>query len=181
MNEISLTTQRLLLRPWTDADLPALTAMNQDPKVMEFIGPILAEADSRAMIERARRSWDENGYGRFAMEISETSQVIGFVGLAQCKFQSHFTPAVEIGWRLAHKYWGFGYATEAAVEVTKWAFSTLKIDELVAFCRITNVRSRHVMEKFGMERDPQDDFLHPNKATNDLLRINVLYRMRSAL
>ena len=63
MKEISLTTQRLLLRPWTDADLPALTAMNQDPKVMEFIGPILGEADSRAMIDRARRSWDDQVYG----------------------------------------------------------------------------------------------------------------------
>lgn len=180
MNEISLKTQRLLLRPWTDTDLPWLTAMNQDPKVMEFIGPVLSETDSRAMIERARRSWNENGYGRFAIEISETSELIGFVGVAQCRFESHFTPAVEIGWRLSHKNWGFGYATEAATEVMSWTFNTFEIDELVSFTRISNLRSRRVMEKIGMERNPGDDFLHPNKAANDLFRMNVLYRKRKA-
>ncbi len=179
MNEISIKTQRLLLRPWNEADLPSLTSMNQDPKVMEFIGPMLGEVESRAMIERARRSWNENGYGRFAIEISETSELIGFVGLAQCKFESHFTPAVEVGWRLAHEYWGFGYAAEAATAVLDWGLDSLELDELVSFCSGSNARSRRLMETLGMTRDSGGDFLHPNKALNDPLRINVLYRKKA--
>lgn len=176
MNEVSIKTQRLLLRHWGDADLPSLSAMNQDPKVMEFIGPVISEAESRAMIERTRRSWDENGYGRFAVEISETSELIGFIGLAQCKFESHFTPAVEIGWRLARRHWGFGYATEGTTAVMSWAFGRRGLDEVVSFSSTLNIASRRVMEKIGMSRDHVDDFLHPNLAPGDPLRPCVLYR-----
>ncbi len=176
MDEISIKTQRLLLRQWNDSDLPSLTAMNQDPKVMEFIGPVISEKENRAMIERARRSWQDHGYGRFAVEITETSELIGFVGLAQCKFESHFTPAVEIGWRLAHKHWGSGYATEGALAVMNWALAERKLHELVAFSSALNLRSRRVMEKLEMQRNVSDDFLHPNLKLGDPLRPCVLYR-----
>lgn len=176
MDEISIKTQRLLLRQWNDSDLAALTTMNQDPKVMEFIGPVISEADSQAMIERARRNWQEHGYGRFAVEISETSELIGFIGLAQCKFESHFTPAVEIGWRLAHRFWNLGYATEGAMAVASWAFDDREINEIVSFSSVLNLSSRRVMEKIGMHRDIADDFLHPNLTLGDPLRPCVLYR-----
>lgn len=97
MVDVSIRTDRLFLRPWRDDDLSFLTSLNQDTNVMEFIGPVLDESESRAMIARARKSWEENGYGRFAVEISQSSELIGFIGLAQCKFESHFTPSVEIG------------------------------------------------------------------------------------
>lgn len=176
MDEISINTSRLLLRQWKDSDLSALTAMNQDPKVMEFIGPAISEADSQAMIERARRNWQEHGYGRFAAEIPETSELIGFIGLAQCKFESHFTPAVEIGWRLAHKHWGLGYATEGAIAMANWAFDNCEINEIVSFSSVLNLNSRRVMEKIGMHRNIADDFLHPNLTPGDPLRLCVLYR-----
>ena len=180
MNEISIKTQRLLLRQWDDLDLPSLTTMNQDPKVMEFIGPVIGETESRAMIERARRSWQEHGYGRFAVENFDTGELIGFVGLAQCKFESHFTPAVEIGWRQAHRFWGLGYATEGAEAVMAWAFDNCELKEVVSFTSAANQRSRRVMEKIGMIRDIDGDFLHPNKGANDPLRVNVLYRRQRA-
>lgn len=179
MDEISIKTERLLLRRWKDTDLPALASMNQDPTVMEFIGPVLSQSESRAMIQRAEESWVGHGYGRFAVEIIETSELIGFVGLAQCKFESHFTPAVEIGWRLTHKFWGLGYATEGARAVMSWAFETRRLDEIVSFASAPNFRSRRVMEKIGMQRKIGDDFLHPNMEADDPLRENVLYRMQN--
>lgn len=179
MDEVSIKTERLLLRRWKDSDLPSLVALNQDPKVMEFIGPILDEAESRAMIRRADKSWAENGYGRFAVEVLNTLEPIGFIGLAQCKFESHFTPAVEIGWRLAHDHWNLGYATEAGKAVIEWAFKNCDLQELVAFTAASNQRSCRVMEKIGMKRDTADDFLHPNMEADNPLRENVLYRRRN--
>ncbi len=179
MDAISIKTQRLLLRQWNASDLSSLTSMNQDPKVMEFIGPVIGEVESQIMLARARRSWQENGYGRFAVEISGTSELIGFIGLAQCKFESHFTPAVEIGWRLDHKFWGLGYATEGAAAVMSWAFDRGELNEVVSFTSALNLRSRRVMEKIGMNRDCTDDFLHPNLASDDPLGLCVLYRKQS--
>lgn len=176
MDEISIRTERLLLRRWKESDLPALTSMNRDPAVMEFIGPVLDVNESQAMIQRAEKSWDELGYGRLAVEVASTSELVGFIGLAQCKFESHFTPAVEIGWRLAHKYWNLGYATEGASAVMNWAFDNRELNEVISFTSASNLRSRRVMEKIGMHREIADDFLHPKIAPGDHLRANVLYR-----
>lgn len=176
MADISIRTDRLLLRPLRDDDLSFLISVNQDSKVMEFIGPVLDESESRAMIERARKSWMKNGYGRFAVEIADGSELIGFIGLAQCKFESHFTPAVEIGWRLAQKSWGCGYATEGANAVINWAFQALELMEIVSFTSELNFRSINVMKKIEMQRNPKDDFQHPNLAIGDPLKTNVLYR-----
>jgi len=178
MDEISLKTERLLLRRWRVSDLPSLFSMNQDPAVMEFIGPVLTEDESRAMIARAEQSWNELGYGRFAIEVERTGELIGFIGLAQCKFESHFTPAVEIGWRLSQKFWNLGYATEGAAAVLSWAANTLPISEVVSFSSVSNIRSRRIMEKLGMHRDAADDFLHPNLNASDPLRPCVLYKKR---
>ena len=179
MNEITIKTQRLLLRQWSDSDLPALTAMNQDPKVMEFIGPVLSGAESRAMLERAKNSWDKHGYGRFAVEVAYTHEVIGFIGLAQCKFESHFTPVVEIGWRLACNSWGLGFATEGAKAVMAWAFENCQLNEIVSFTSKSNLRSCRVMEKIGLKRNIADDFLHPNMRADNPLREYVLYRRQN--
>jgi RimJ/RimL family protein N-acetyltransferase len=179
MSQTSIRTKRLRLRRWGDADLPELTALNKDPLVMEFIGPVLSETESGAMMKRAEESWSELGYGRFAVELTSTGEFIGFIGLAQCKFESHFTPAIEIGWRLAHKYWNMGLATEGANAIMNWAFDVLGLREVVSFTSASNLRSRRVMEKIGMQRDVLDDFHHPNFKPNDPLGLNVLYRKRA--
>lgn len=181
MDEISLKTERLLLRRWKASDLPSLVAMNQDPEVMEFIGPVLSEGESRAMIKRADKTWAEYGYGRFAVELADTHELVGFIGLAQCKFESHFTPAVEIGWRLVRNHWNLGYATEGAKAVMAWAFENCEMNEIVSFTSASNQRSRRVMEKIGMKRDSVDDFQHPKMLPGNPLRANVLYRKRSTL
>lgn len=173
---MEIKTERLLLRQWRDEDLEQLIEMNRDPKVMEFVGPILSEDQSAAMMERAHKSWDQHGYGRYAVEVTETCSVIGFIGLAMTRIDTHFSPAVEIGWRLSTQYWGKGYATEGASAVSDFAFNDLGLTELVSFTSAQNVRSRRVMEKIGFQRNPLDDFLHPNLSPDNPLRASVLYR-----
>lgn len=176
MPGLEIRTDRLLLRQWRDADLLQLCSMNGDPKVMEFVGPVLSEDQSKAMMERSRQSWNERGYGRFAVEVPGVADVIGFVGLAVTRFESHFTPATEIGWRLSSDFWGYGYATEGAMAVKEFAVDELGLTEIVSFTAATNLRSRRVMEKIGLKRDPADDFDHPNFSAGHPLRPCVLYR-----
>lgn len=176
MQIFEIRTSRLLLRQWQDSDLGQLIKMNADPKVMEFIGPPLNMDQSKAMMERARVSWKEHGYGRFAVEVLDSGSTIGFVGLAQTRIDAHFSPAVEIGWRLSPEFWGQGYATEGALAVKEFAFEDLGLSEIVSFTSAQNLRSRRVMQKIGLSRDPFDDFKHPNTSLDASLRDNVLYR-----
>lgn len=173
---MEIKTERLLLRQWRNEDLEQLIEMNRDPKVMEFVGPILSEDQSAAMMERVRNSWRQRRFGRYAVEVKETRSFIGFIGLAMTRIDTHFSPAVEIGWRLSTQYWGKGYATEGANAVSDFAFNDLGLSELVSFTSTQNVRSRRVMEKIGFQRNPIDDFDHPNLSPDSPLKPNVLYR-----
>ena len=85
--------------------------------------------------------------GSFATELKESGELIGFVGLQKVPFDAHFTPAVEIGWRIAHRHWGKGFAPEAAFKVLEYAFHDCNLDEVVAMTVPGNLRSRRVMEK----------------------------------
>jgi RimJ/RimL family protein N-acetyltransferase len=105
---------------------------------------------------------------------------IGFVGLSVPRFEAHFTPCVEIGWRLAYEYWGRGYATEAARAVLDFGFQQLALREIVSFTTTANLRSRAVMERIGMTRTPADDFDNPGVPAGHALRRHVLYRKNAA-
>ena len=101
----------------------------------------------------------------------------GYVGLWPATFESHFTPAIEVGWRLARRFWGAGLAPEAAQATLDDGFQRLGVDEIVSFTSALNLNSRRVMEKLGMRHDPTDDFDHPALAVGDPLRPHVLYRL----
>ncbi len=109
----ALTMERLLLRQWRDADLAPFAAMNADPQVMEHFPARLSRAESDASAARIRAGMDERGYGLWAGEVPGVAPFIGYVGLSVPAFEAHFTPAVEVGWRLARAHWGRGYAREA--------------------------------------------------------------------
>jgi ribosomal-protein-alanine N-acetyltransferase len=173
-------TPRLCLRSWTADDLPAFAALNADPRVMEHFPNPLARSESDALAGRIREKLDRNGYGLWAAEVVGGARFIGFVGLSEPTFQSHFTPCIEIGWRLAYESWGHGYATEAAQAVLAFAFENLRLDELVSFTTIGNQRSRRVMQRLGMTHRPADDFDHPRIAAGSPHRRHVLYRLPRA-
>lgn len=173
-----LETQRLYLREWKDEDKTVFTEINADPRVMEFLGDAWSPQWSHDWADMKARQMKERGYGLYAVEIRENGKFIGFCGLQDVNFDAPFTPAVEIGWRLAREHWGKGYATEAATTVIRHAFATLGMEGLVSFTVPENKRSRRVMEKIGMTHCPQEDFVHPMVAAGSRLAGHVLYRLK---
>ena len=173
-----LRTPRLRLRQWSDADLEPFAELNADPEVMRHFPAPLTRARSDALALGQRVLIAERGWGLWAVEVVESSAFIGFVGLSEANFDAHFTPAVEVGWRLARAHWGHGYATEAARAAIAHGFDEVGLDEIVSFTTVGNDRSRRVMERLGLTHDPADDFEHPLLAPGDPLRPHVLYRIR---
>jgi RimJ/RimL family protein N-acetyltransferase len=151
--------------------------MNSDARVMEFMPARLSPAESDRMVDRIESHFREHGFGLYALDLLQERKFIGFAGLSIPSFQSHFTPCVEIGWRLSAEYWGRGLATEAANAVVRHAFESLALDALVSFTVPANIRSRRVMEKIGMTHNRADDFDHPNLPKGHPLRRHVLYRL----
>jgi RimJ/RimL family protein N-acetyltransferase len=175
-----LHTERLLLRRWRPADKEPFARLNSDPVVMEYFPSALDRAESDAFADRIEAGFDARGYGLWAVEIPGEADFIGFVGLALHDFPAHFTPAVEIGWRLARDYWGSGFATEAARTAIADGFERVGLGEIVSFTTAINVRSVAVMERLGMTHDPSDDFDHPRLPVGHHLRRHVLYRLSCA-
>jgi RimJ/RimL family protein N-acetyltransferase len=171
-------TERLLLRRWREEDRAPFAALNADPAVMEHFPAPLDRAASDAFVDRIVAQHDQHGWGLWALEVRDTGRFIGFTGLAAPRFEAHFTPAVEVGWRLAREAWGFGYATEAAGAATAAGFRELGLDEIVSFTAVGNTRSRAVMRRIGMTHDAADDFDHPALPDGHPLRRHVLYRLR---
>ena len=179
-----LTTQRLLLRPWRESDRPEFARLNDDPAVMEFMPRRLPRDESDATAARIQAVIEERGWGFWAVEVkagegggANAAAFIGFVGLSVPSFSAHFTPCVEIGWRLLKEHWGAGYASEAAAACLRFGFERLKLQQIVAFTVPLNKRSIGVMERIGMSRDPADDFDHPKLPPGHPLQRHVLYRI----
>jgi len=176
-----ITTTRLCLREWRDADLAAWAALNADPRVREFFPSTMTFDESARSLAQIREHFARHGYGPWAAEVIGGAPFIGFIGLSVPPFDLPFMPCVEVGYRLAFEHWGKGYATEGARAALAFGFESLGLKEIVAMTAVSNLRSRHVMEKLGMTRDPIDDFDHPNVPAGHPLRRHVLYRLRSAL
>ena len=175
-----LETPRLLLRRWRAADAGAFALMNADPEVMRhFPGPLDREA-SDALLARIAGDLDARGWGLWAVEERASGRLLGFTGLAPVTFAAPFAPAVEVGWRLRRESWGRGFATEAARASLRHGFGALGLDEIVSFTVPANARSRAVMERLGMTRDPAEDFDHPLLPAGHPLRRHVLYRLARA-
>lgn len=165
------------MRRWRDEDREPFAEMNADPRVMEHFPGRMTRSESDRLVDRIVAHFDEHGYGLWAVEVPGKVPFAGFVGLNVTLFEAPFTPAVEVGWRLAAGHWGHGYATEAAREAVRYGFDEAGLDEIVSFTVPANVRSRRVMERLGMTRDPAGDFDHPSLVGSPLAR-HVLYRLR---
>jgi len=175
---ITLETDRLLLRAWRETDLAPFHALNSHPEVMEFLPRALTRTESDDFAGRIAAEMSETGFGLWAVEVVGVASFVGFVGLSIPTFAAPFMPCVEIGWRLGREYWGNGYANEAALAAAACAFGPLGMDEIVSFTVPANVKSRRVMERIGMTRDPREDFDHPKLSVGHPLRRHVLYRRR---
>ena len=150
--------------------------MNADPRVMEHFPKLLSRAESDAVVARTEAHFAEHGFSLWAVEIPGVTPFAGFIGLAIPQFAAVFTPCVEIGWRLAAKFWGRGFATEGARAALDFGFQALQLAEILSFTAVENQRSRRVMEKIGMTHDSADDFDHPLLPAGHRLSRHVLYR-----
>ncbi|MES2200220.1 MAG: GNAT family N-acetyltransferase [Chlamydiota bacterium] len=179
---LEIKTTRLVLRHWKESDLKPFAQMNADPRVMEYFPSVMSKEESDQLAKRMQAKLEETGYGFLAVSVPNVSEFIGFIGLNnidKTTWPVHFSPAIEIGWRLATPYWRKGYATEAAQACLKYGFETLGLQEIVSFTAKKNLPSRAVMSKIGMHYDPEGDFDHPKLPNGHRLKKCVLYRIRS--
>jgi len=176
----TLETERLLLRRWRDRDLDAFAALNADPEVMEHFPAVLTAEESNQLLRRIDRHFEEYGFGLWAVEIKWAKRFIGFCGLAVPTFETHFTPAVEIGWRFAKDQWGSGYATEAATLVLDFGFEEADLEQILSWTVAANQRSQKVMQRLGMARAPELDFDHPRLLHDERHRRHIVYRITRA-
>jgi RimJ/RimL family protein N-acetyltransferase len=176
----SLTTARLHLRPWRDSDHAPFAALNDDPEVMRYMPRHLSRSESAQLVSDFNAALERRGWGVWALARRDSDELLGYVGLAAPTFTAHFTPCLEVLWRLQRRSWGHGYATEAARACLAFAFAALAATEVVGFTVPANQRSRAVMARLGMRHDPRDDFEHPRLLPGDALRPHVLYRLPRA-
>ena len=177
-NSGMIETRRLILRPWRESDLPIFAEQNADPAVMRFLASVLTREESDAYVARAQEHLAQTGYCKWAVEAPGVAPFIGAVGLSRVKFEASFTPAVEVAWRLHRRFWGCGYATEAAQAAINDGFSRVGLTEIVALTTLGNTASMKVMERLGMTRSMEFD--HPALPEGSPLRRHVLYRLSRA-
>jgi RimJ/RimL family protein N-acetyltransferase len=171
-----IETERLILRGWSDEDRGPFAAMNADPRVGDWLGGVIDRAASDAMVDRIGVHIAEHGFGFFAVERKADRRLVGGIGMMVAG-SGGVLPAgdIELAWRLHPDAQGVGLATEGAAACRDWAFANLDADEIVAITAEANVRSRAVMTKIGMTRDPAKDFDHPKLAADHPLRRHVLF------
>jgi RimJ/RimL family protein N-acetyltransferase len=175
-----LRTERLILRPWRDDDLPLVAQIAADPEVMRFFHLARTRAQSDAWVARTQAHLDRHGFGLFAVEAPGVSPLIGFVGLSTVPDALPCAPAVEAVWTLGSRYWRQGYCVEAARAVLRDGFERLGLEEIVAMTAAANAPSQAVMRSLGMRRDIAGDFGHPFVPADHPMHAHVLYRLPRA-
>jgi RimJ/RimL family protein N-acetyltransferase len=172
---MQLETERLRLRQWNASDREPFGQLNADARVMAFFPSPLTRAERDAMAAKCESLIEERGWGLWAVELKSSRKFIGFIGLHVPSAVLPFSPCTEVGWRLAHEYWGNGLATEGAKATVRAGFEVLGLREIVSFTATRNVQSRGVMERLGMQRS--EDFEHPAIPVGNALRPHCLYRL----
>jgi RimJ/RimL family protein N-acetyltransferase len=172
-----IETPRLLLRNWQEDDRAFFHEINSDPEVMEFFPALRSREESDALMDRIVAMINDDSFGFYALQDKNTGDVVGFTGLMRTDLEPFMPKGVlEIGWRLAKRYWGKGYVTEAALASLAYAFTERGEDEVVSFAVHNNHRSTSVMQRIGMVNDPKRDFDHPKVPdSHPQLKRHVLY------
>ena len=174
-------TERLILREWQDKDFEPFFALNQDMKVMRYFPNVFSHQETVDLVTKIKNKFRANGFGFYSCELKTTGQFIGSIGLNVPDFSAHFTPCVEVGWRVAKEFWGQGLAVEAAQRSLEIGFNQFGLDQIMSFTAKINTNSQRVMQKLGMTNNEAEDFHHPKLDHNHSLALHVLYRMPKSL
>ena len=168
-----IETGRLILRPFREADREPFAAMNADPRVGDWLGGTRTRAESDEMVDRINAYIEKHGYGLWACERKADGAMIGMIGL---RFLEDIPgPAIEMAWRLSPDAQGGGLATEGAQAALDWGLANLDVPEIIAFTAESNLRSQGVMQRIGMVRAPERDFLNPRLPEDHPLRPHVVF------
>jgi len=175
MEKYLFKSERLGFRNWTEKDIPDMAKINADSKVMEFFPSLPNKEETEQFVDRMVHQFSENGFCYFAVDKLENIEFIGFIGIAAQIFESEFTPCVDIGWRLAQKEWGKGYASEGAKQCLEFAFNEVNLNEVISICTENNSRSEKVMKKIGMKKI--GEFVHPKLKDHSKYRNCICYHI----
>lgn len=171
-------SERLTLRNWQEEDRDLFREINRDPKVMEFFPWRRSQADCDLLFDRNRNMIAETGLGFYALADNSSDEAMGFCGLASVNLPG-VLPAgsIEIGWRLATRFWGKGYATEAAQRLLAYGQETLGFGKIYALAVQDNHRSIAVMRRLDMVYLEDRDFDDPKVPdTHPHLKRHVLFQ-----
>ncbi|MBV6442321.1 MAG: N-acetyltransferase [Haliscomenobacteraceae bacterium CHB4] len=154
--KIILETLRLILREVEESDLEGFFEMDSDPEVARYVGapPVQHRQESLEIIRFVRSHYILYGMGRWAVVLKETGEFLGWCGvrpMREMKVNGR-TDFVDISFRFTRRYWGKGYATEAAKAALDYGFQVLGYTEICSFADIRNVASQRVLEKIGLKR-----------------------------
>lgn len=146
--ELELETARLVLRRLRDDDLEQMCSLLGDAEALAFWGEPLDRAGSRQWIERNVARYEADGFGRCAVVLRATGELVGDCGLIRTAVEG--VPEVELGWIVRRSHWGLGLATEAAAAWRDYAFGVLGLERIVSMVSEQNTPSRRVALKLGM-------------------------------
>ncbi|MEM9630473.1 MAG: GNAT family N-acetyltransferase [Pseudomonadota bacterium] len=180
--EFEIETKRLLLRSWREGDIDPFAAICSDPDVMRYFPEPLSRQKTEKLIGMGCDCLKEHGVFYSPVEVKATGELIGFVGLDVHEDEASLpmAPCVDIGWRLKRSAWGRGFASEAASAWLRFGFETKRYKEIVSFTPAINEASQRVMQRLGMTRDPNEDFVHHYFSEGHELALHQLYRISSA-
>ncbi len=172
-----IETERLILRPWTEADKPGFHDVVNTPAMMEYFGGVAPRAKIDALLDGQMAGQAQDGLSMWAVEHKADRALAGICGLRKTRAYSG-TPVddeLEIGWRIGERYWGRGVAREAAQASLDWGFAHRPEPRIAAWVHPDNARSWGLMLRLGMARRPELDFHHPLYAADDPIGTCIVY------
>jgi RimJ/RimL family protein N-acetyltransferase len=172
-NRYIFNSQRLGFRAWCDTDLNAMVAISGDEEVMTFFPNTQDRTYTKDFIERMQQEYLQRGYCYFAVELLESGEFIGFLGLHLQEFESDFTPCTDIGWRFKKEVWNRGLAREGAKRCLEYGFENLGLPKIYSITPKINLKSERIMQKAGMQKEKDFEFILLRE--NESLRNCVLY------
>jgi RimJ/RimL family protein N-acetyltransferase len=173
-----MRTDRLIMRRWRDSDREPFAELNGDAETMQFFPSTMDRAASDALVDRIEASFEQQGFGLWALEVAATGRFIGFTGLNPMPDGVPGAGGMEVGWRLRKDAWHRGYATEAARAALGVAFDGAGLDEIWSMTAILNEPSQAVMRRIGLTQ--HEFFEHPSVPEGSPIRPHVLYRIARA-
>ena len=168
-----ISTDRLIMRRWREADREPFAALNADPEVMRYFPAPLDRAASDAIVDRIEDLFLRQGFGLWALEVSATGEFIGFTGLNPMPRGVPGAGGMEVGWRLARRAWHQGYATEAALAAVDVGFAGVGLGEIWSMTAVLNLPSQAVMRRIGMRL--HSTFEHPAVPVGHPVRPHVAF------